>query len=59
MTSMSGQLCAVLTRDMRVSLRIGGGALTGVLFFLAVVTLTPFAVYCFVAGLACTIGFLA
>ena len=28
---------------MRVSLRIGGGALTGVLFFLAVVTLIPFA----------------
>jgi heme exporter protein B len=44
MTPMSGQLCAVLMRDMRVSLRIGGGALTGVLFFLAVVTLIPFAV---------------
>jgi heme exporter protein B len=44
MTPISGQLCAVLMRDMRVALRIGGGALTGVLFFLAVVTLMPFAV---------------
>lgn len=29
---------------MRISVRIGGGALMGVLFFLAVVTLTPFAI---------------
>jgi heme exporter protein B len=31
-------------RDMRIAVRIGGGALMGVLFFLAVVTLTPFAI---------------
>ena len=37
-------LRALLVRDMRIALRIGGGALMGVLFFLAVVTLTPFAV---------------
>jgi heme exporter protein B len=30
-------------RDMRVALRAGGGALIGVLFFLAVVVLVPFA----------------
>jgi heme exporter protein B len=37
-------LRALLVRDMRIAVRIGGGALMGVLFFLAVVTLTPFAV---------------
>jgi len=37
-------LRAILLRDMRIAVRIGGGALTGVLFFLAVVTLIPFAV---------------
>jgi heme exporter protein B len=37
-------LRAILLRDMRISLRIGGGALMGVLFFLAVVTLIPFAI---------------
>ncbi len=36
-------LRALLIRDIRIALRIGGGALTGVLFFLAVVTLIPFA----------------
>jgi heme exporter protein B len=36
-------LTALLLRDIRIALRIGGGALTGVLFFLAVVTLIPFA----------------
>jgi heme exporter protein B len=36
-------LAALLSRDIRVSLRVGGGALTGVLFFLAVITLIPFA----------------
>jgi heme exporter protein B len=35
---------AVLVRDLRVSVRLGGGALIGVLFFLIVVTLMPFAV---------------
>src|SRR5256885_14175469 len=35
---------ALLLRDMRLAVRIGGGALMGVLFFLIVVTLVPFAV---------------
>jgi heme exporter protein B len=35
---------ALLVRDLRVSVRLGGGALIGVLFFLIVVTLMPFAV---------------
>ncbi len=34
---------AILLRDIRVAWRIGGGALAGVLFFLAVVALIPFA----------------
>jgi heme exporter protein B len=37
-------LTAILIRDMRIAVRVGGGALIGVLFFLVVVTLTPFAV---------------
>jgi len=37
-------LAAVLVRDMRVAIRVGGGALMGVLFFLVVATLVPFAV---------------
>ena len=37
-------LRAILLRDMRIAVRIGGGALIGVLFFLVVVTLIPFAV---------------
>jgi len=37
-------LGALLVRDMRLAVRVGGGALTGVLFFLIVVTLVPFAV---------------
>jgi len=40
---MMSALSAILLRDMRVAFRIGGGALIGVLFFLAVVTLIPFA----------------
>ena len=36
-------LAAILVRDMRVSVRVGGGAIIGVLFFLIVVTLTPLA----------------
>jgi len=36
-------LAAVLKRDVRIAWRIGGGALTGALFFLAVVALIPFA----------------
>jgi heme exporter protein B len=37
-------LAALLMRDMRIAVRVGGGALMGVLFFLVVVTLIPFAV---------------
>src|SRR4051812_1909239 len=37
-------LSALLVRDMRLAVRIGGGALMGVLFFLIVVTLMPFAI---------------
>jgi heme exporter protein B len=37
-------LTAILMRDIRLSVRLGGGALTGVLFFLIVVTLMPFAI---------------
>jgi heme exporter protein B len=35
---------ALLVRDLRVSVRLGGGALIGALFFLIVVSLMPFAV---------------
>ena len=37
-------LTALVVRDMRLAVRIGGGALIGVLFFLIVVTLVPFAI---------------
>jgi heme exporter protein B len=37
-------LSALLVRDMRLAVRVGGGALIGVLFFLIVVTLVPFAI---------------
>ena len=37
-------LTAIMVRDIRLSVRLGGGALTGVLFFLIVVTLMPFAI---------------
>ncbi len=37
-------LSALLLRDMRLAVRVGGGALIGVLFFLIVVTLIPFAI---------------
>jgi heme exporter protein B len=37
-------LAAILVRDMRIAVRVGGGALMGVLFFVVVVTLVPFAV---------------
>ena len=36
-------LVAILLRDMRLAVRVGGGALIGVLFFLIVITLVPFA----------------
>ena len=34
---------ALMLRDMRLSIRVGGGALMGALFFLIVVTMMPFA----------------
>ncbi|MBN8980241.1 MAG: heme exporter protein CcmB [Rhizobiales bacterium] len=37
-------LIAIVRRDIRIALRVGGGALIGVLFFLTVVVLMPFAV---------------
>jgi heme exporter protein B len=37
-------LAALFVRDLRLAVRAGGGALIGVLFFLIVVTLIPFAV---------------
>jgi heme exporter protein B len=40
MTSLS----ALILRDMRLAVRVGGGALMGVLFFAIVVTLVPFAI---------------
>jgi heme exporter protein B len=36
-------LGALLVRDMRIAVRVGGGALMGVLFFVVVVTMVPFA----------------
>ena len=37
-------LAAIFLRDFRLAVRVGGGAGIGVLFFLIVVTLTPFAI---------------
>jgi heme exporter protein B len=37
-------LTALLIRDLRLAVRVGGGAMIGVLFFLIVVTLVPFAI---------------
>ncbi|MGB3503036.1 MAG: heme exporter protein CcmB [Mesorhizobium sp.] len=37
-------MLALYLRDVRLGIRSGGGALVGVLFFLAVVTATPFAI---------------
>ena len=39
-----GALTALIRRDIRIALRVGGGALIGVLFFLTVTVLMPFAV---------------
>jgi heme exporter protein B len=41
--SLPRSISAILARDMKVAWRVGGGALMGVLFFLTVVTLVPFA----------------
>ena len=37
-------MLALFIRDMRLGIRAGGGALVGVLFFLAVVAVVPFGV---------------
>jgi heme exporter protein B len=37
-------LSALFLRDLRIAIRIGGGAMIGVLFFMSVVTLMPFAI---------------
>jgi heme exporter protein B len=37
-------LRALFMRDIRIAIRIGGGAMIGVLFFMTVVTLMPFAI---------------
>lgn len=37
-------MLALFLRDMRLSLRAGGGALVGILFFLAVISVMPFGV---------------
>jgi heme exporter protein B len=42
--SVMTALAALLRRDIRIALRVGGGALIGVLFFLTVVVLMPFAI---------------
>ena len=37
-------MMTLLVRDLKLAFRVGGGALTGVLFFLVVVTVVPFAI---------------
>ncbi len=37
-------MLALFLRDMRLGLRAGGGALIGILFFLAVISVMPFGV---------------
>ncbi|MGD9921623.1 MAG: heme exporter protein CcmB [Pseudorhodoplanes sp.] len=37
-------LKALFVRDIRIAIRVGGGAMIGVLFFMTVVTLMPFAI---------------
>lgn len=41
---MTGWAQALIVRELRLAVRVGGGALIGVLFFLAVVTVIPFGV---------------
>lgn len=41
---MTGWALALFRRDLRLAVRVGGSALVGVLFFLAVVTVIPFGV---------------
>jgi heme exporter protein B len=35
---------ALLARDLKLAVRVGGGALMGAVFFLIVIVMTPFAV---------------
>jgi heme exporter protein B len=44
MTGILTAVTALFARDARIAIRIGGGAMIGVLFFLTVVTLVPFAI---------------
>src|SRR5947208_3185310 len=44
MTGILAAVTALFARDARIAIRIGGGAMIGVLFFLTVVTLVPFAI---------------
>ena len=37
-------MMALLARDLKLAFRVGGGALTGVLFFLVVITIVPFGI---------------
>ena len=41
---MTATFLAVVARDLKLALRVGGGAGIGVIFFLAIVTIVPFAV---------------
>lgn len=41
---MTPALSALFLRDLRLATRVGGGAMVGVVFFLAVVTIVPFGV---------------
>jgi heme exporter protein B len=41
---MTGAVAALFLREWRIARRIGGGAATGAVFFLILVTLTPFAI---------------
>ena len=41
---MTGPLKALFRRDLMLALRVGGGAMIGVIFFLTVVTIIPFGV---------------
>lgn len=41
---MNGPLAALFFRDLTLARRVGGGGLTGIVFFLSLVTVVPFAV---------------
>ncbi len=41
---MTGAVASLFRREIRLSLRVGGGAMMGAVFFLIVVTIMPFAV---------------